>query len=168
MEIYTYYNLDCISEEELNTVKNYFEAREMSVTVNDLHIFIESDESKKEPYEIESETTHIEVAIKDWTAIASTLGRDFTVSGTVDTSYTAGEYMDFRLEYRDKTFSAFYSDWYLECDLDGYEDYEEFCEEEGELCTSEEFEKLQDKEVYIIEQENDNVLSEEVPLIYKL
>ena len=97
MQIYMYYHIDCISEKEASQVQSYFEARHMSVTVKELHIMVKSDESLKTRYEIEDETTHIKVAIKDWEEIAPTLGREFAVDGTVDTSFTGGEYMDFQL-----------------------------------------------------------------------
>ena len=49
-----------------------------------------------------------------------------------------------------------------------YDDYEDFCESEGKLCSKEEFESLQDKEAYIIEGKEGNALVESIPLIYHL
>ena len=110
MQIYMYYHMDCITEEEVKQIQQFFEARHMSVMVEGLSVSIESDESVKEHYEIEDETTHVKVAIKDWEEIAPVLGREFTVDGTVDTSFVAGEYMDFRLEYLGDAFAAMYSE----------------------------------------------------------
>lgn len=168
MEIITYYNFDCITNEELDMVKKYFESKNMLVYATGLQLLVESDESQKEHYDIESEKTHIEVAIKDWADLAVCLSRDFSVEGTVDTSALAGEYMDFRLDYKNGAFSAMYSDWYLLFDPNEYEDYKHFCEAEGKLCTEEEFEASRDKEVYLVEGKDGNALVENIPLVYTL
>ena len=168
MQIYVYYNIDCASQEETQIIQDFFTRRGMDVQMDKLHVFIESDESKKPPYQIESEKTHIAVAIEDWAGIAPLLGRDFVVTGTVDTSDVAGEYMDFRLTYRGGAFAAAYSDWYLHCDLEEYEDYEDFCETEGDLCTEEEFDEWQGEELYLLEKEGAQALVKKVPLPYTL
>ena len=168
MRVYMYYSFDCISEEELSTVKGYFEALGLEVEMAGLHIDVSVDYTQIEPYIIEDDTSHVAVAYKRWEALAPMLGRDFSVFGVIDTSYTAGEYMDFRIDYKDGKFTTFYSDWYQHGDLDEFEDYAELCENLGVICTAEEYERLRDKTTFIIEQENGDVVAEEVPLIYRL
>ncbi|WP_407383919.1 hypothetical protein [Ruminococcus sp.] len=69
----------------------------------------------------------------------------FTIDGCVDTSESAGEYMDFSISYRDGKITAASSCWYIYFYGDDYEDYEEFCEEflddeDNPRFTEEEFE----------------------------
>lgn len=54
--------------------------------------------------------------------------KSLTISGTVDTSESAGEYMDFLIKYADKKLTVQSSCWYLAFYADDFEDYENFCE----------------------------------------
>ncbi len=166
MQIYHDYSINCISTDEVKLVEEHFSSLGMEVKADGLRVLIISDESKKEFYTIENEQTHICMAIKDWKMIAPMLNRDFSVEGTIDTSSTAGEYMDFRLDYCDGKFSAMYSDWYQEGDLFAFENYAEFCEACGRLCSEERFDTMKDKTTFIIEKDGGDVLAESVPLIY--
>ena len=55
----------------------------------------------------------------------------FTMSGTIDTSESAGEYMDYQIEFKDDVLYAQNSGWYLMYyGTDAWDDdYDEFCEE---------------------------------------
>ena len=88
----------------------------------------------------------------------------FKMSGVIDTSETAGEYMDFCVELKDKKLTAAFSDWYLEDCMECFEDYEEFCESVME-CTEEEYAIYREYEfLYTLETENGDAYSDHVPL----
>ena len=70
-------------------------------------------------------------------------GSFFSIDGTIDTSESAGEYMDFSITYESKTIEVRSSAWY--CIIGENTTYEEFCEwyddeEDGHKFSLEEFE----------------------------
>jgi len=75
-------------------------------------------------------------------------GCEFTIEGVVDTSESAGEYMDFKIQYNEGTLASDNSCWYLDDSTETYgNDYRTFCKEreyeEGEEpITQEEFEDI--------------------------
>ena len=88
----------------------------------------------------------------------------FVMSGVIDTSESAGEYMDFRFELKNKKLTASFSDWYLVDCMEDYEDYEDFCDCVME-CTKEEYESFCEYEyLYTIETSGVNVYSDHVTL----
>ena len=93
---------------------------------------------------------------------------EFAMDGTVDTSETAGEYMDFSIEYSDREVVVHYSEWYVYLGL--YDSYEDFCEEFDEVYgehryTEEQFEELMnsDEDWFVIE-DSEKTLIRNVPL----
>ena len=94
----------------------------------------------------------------------------FTIDGCVDTSESAGEYMDFSISYCDGKITVASSCWYIYFYGDDYEDYEEFCEEflddeDNPRFTEEEFEKFRDsdEEMFVLDSGNGDIVSA-VPL----
>ena len=93
----------------------------------------------------------------------------FTIEGVVDTSESAGEYMDFSIAYSDGEIIEKSSCWYVMLYMDDYEDYEEFCEEycdddEEPLYSEEEFEKFQEEMDWFILESGDGAIVDTVPL----
>ena len=68
---------------------------------------------------------------------------ELTIEGTVDTSESAGEYMDFDISCKAGQMTTRSSDWYLyPDDVEGIT-YEEYLEEYDSTCTKEDFEHMQ-------------------------
>ena len=68
---------------------------------------------------------------------------ELTINGTVDTSESAGEYMDFDISYKDGLMTTRSSDWYLyPDDVEGMT-YEEYLAEYDSSCTKEDFELIE-------------------------
>jgi NAD-dependent DNA ligase len=94
----------------------------------------------------------------------------FSINGVTDTSESAGEYQDFRIEYANSKLNVFYSSWYISMFAANYfDDYEEFCEEycdenEKPLYTEAQFEKFAEEEWNLVEDCNLPML--QVPLTY--
>lgn len=94
----------------------------------------------------------------------------FTIDGCVDTSESAGEYMDFSISYRDGKITVASSCWYIYFYGDDYEDYEEFCEEflddeDNPHYTEEEFDEFcdSDEELFVLDSGSGDIVSA-VPL----
>lgn len=111
----------------------------------------------------EIEETYDLVWFDDYVEIMSEFVRDedcgdFEMEGCVDTSESAGEYMDFRIEYKDGNLTAAWSDWYLIIDA-ASSDYEEFCEHLDFSPGSDEAKHLwevnQKEDIYIISSFDD-------------
>ena len=94
----------------------------------------------------------------------------FTIDGCVDTSESAGEYMNFSISYCDGKITVASSCWYIYFYGDDYEDYEEFCEEflddeDNPRYTEEEFDEFcdSDEELFVLDSGNGDIVSA-VPL----
>ena len=74
--------------------------------------------------------------------------------------------MDFCFEYKNGILFGKYSDWYTMAGLDEFETYEDMCDEMGEVCTEEEFERYRETESYFLAKEGGDVISDSVPLVY--
>ena len=73
---------------------------------------------------------------EDLVAVAISLAKlcegkvNFEMSGTIDTSESAGEYMDYNIEFKENILWTQCSCWYLRYwGTEDWENYEEFCEE---------------------------------------
>ena len=93
----------------------------------------------------------------------------FTIDGVVDTSESAGEYMDFAISYNDGEITEKSSCWYVMMFMDDFEEYEEFCEEycddDGEpLYSEEEFEKFKEHMDWFVLESGDGAIVDTVPL----
>ena len=93
----------------------------------------------------------------------------FTIEGVVDTSESAGEYMDFAISYIDGEITEKSSCWYVMMFMDDFEEYEEFCEEycddDGEpLYSEEEFEKFKEHMDWFVLESGDGAIVDAVPL----
>ena len=92
------------------------------------------DESMCGKNRIEIEETYQFVWVEDVAKLAELMVKNaptisgFTISGTVDTSESSGEYMDFIIKYENESLSVQSSCWYLIFDADEFDDYDEFCE----------------------------------------
>ena len=98
---------------------------------NDVNVYFESDGS------LNFEESYALVWYEDIVDVAKVLAglckgkTGFVIDGTVDTSESAGEYMDFYISFKDDVLSCESSPWYLcyngtDCWDD---DYDTFCEE---------------------------------------
>lgn len=88
----------------------------------------------------------------------------FVMDGVIDTSESAGEYMDFRIELMGGKLTAAFSDWYLEDCMDCFEDYEDFCDCVME-CTEEEYDRYKTYDfLYTLETDDGEVYTDHVPL----
>ncbi|MDY3281661.1 hypothetical protein [Dysosmobacter sp.] len=85
-----------------------------------------------------------------------------TISGTVDTSESAGEYMDFLIKYENGILSVQSSCWYLILHADEFDDYAEFSEV-YQGYSEEEYEELRKCPHYILNSGNGDLVTE-VPL----
>ncbi len=126
------------------------------------------DESMCGKNRIEIEETYQFVWVEDVAKLAELMVKNaptisgFTISGTVDTSESSGEYMDFIIKYENGSLSVQSSCWYLILDADEFDDYDEFCEVyEGH--SKEEYEELKKRPHYILDSGNGDIVTE-VPL----
>lgn len=72
--------------------------------------------------------------------------------------------MDFQIQKREDQMYIRVSDWYLEADMESFEEYEDFCDNYFE-CGEDTFNELKDKEfVYILETDEGEMLCDEIPL----
>lgn len=78
---------------------------------------------------------------------------EIDIEGYIDTSESAGEYMDFNMHYENNVLTVNYSDWYLWLGY-SYENYEEFCEEFGDKYTEEQFKGFMESDHYIVDYDN--------------
>ena len=86
---------------------------------------------------IEFEESYRLVWLEDLVDAARKLSRlckgktSFTMSGTIDTSESAGEYMDYRIEFKEDMLKVRNSPWYLVYwgTNDWNDSYEDFCEQ---------------------------------------
>ena len=88
----------------------------------------------------------------------------FTIEGVVDTSESAGEYMDFSISYANGEVVERSSDWYMypESDLEDMT-YEEYLEEYDEEYSEEDFNRMQ-QGWFIVETPGKDTVMETVPL----
>ena len=164
MKVILYYKFESKDESVLNKVSDFFSSIGMEPETEPGYVCAEKESIyfDEEPVE----THFLRIAAGDCKKLYELLGTDLVLFGVIDTSYTAGEYMDFCFEYKNGTLSGKYSDWYTMAGLDEFESYEEMCEEMGEVCTEEEFERYRDIEAYFLEKASGDVLSYTVPLVY--
>lgn len=115
------------------------------------------------------EETYKVVFLEDITALAlemakAAMGSTFTIEGVIDTSESAGEYMNFLISYTEGELEEKSSCWYMYPDSD-LEDmtYEEYCEDYGDDYSEDDFEKMK-KGWFIVETKKGDILMETVPL----
>ena len=115
----------------------------------------------REPYDV--------VFLEDITNMAlemarAAIGSSFTIKGVIDTSESAGEYMDFVISYSGGELEEKSSWWYMYPDS-CLEDmsYEEYCEDYGEDYSEEDFEKMK-MGWFIVETRKGDVMMATVPL----
>ena len=99
---------------------------------------------------------------------------DFVIEGHIDTSESAGEYMDFLIEYQNRTLISKSSSWYIQaylCDFDNYNEFAQaYCDKKGKpKLTQEQFESFKYDDVYILNSGSGDFVRE-VPLdtVYEL
>ena len=162
MTVILRYTLENDDSEIIEKAVDFFEQKSFDCEQSENSVFAEFETgySSDEPVE----EYFLSLVKKEGKELSEILGADFTLTGVIDTSYSAGEYMDFQLDSIDNVISLKASDWYLEEDMESYDDFEDFCDNAFE-CTEEEYDAVKDCDfVYIIETENGDVLSAEVPL----
>ena len=114
------------------------------------------------------EETYEVVRLEDITNMAVEMakkayGATFTIEGVVDTSESAGEYMDFTVSYANGEVEEKSSDWYMypESDLEDMT-YEEYLDEYDEKYSEEDFERMQ-QGWFIVETMGGDTVMETVP-----
>ena len=91
-------------------------------------------------------------------------GSSFSIKGVVDTSESAGEYMDIEITYSDSELTEKSSDWYMYPISEAEEmSYEEYCEEWGEEYSEEDYEKMR-QGWFIVETRPEFTMMQTVPL----
>ncbi len=165
MTVILKYTFENESEELLSKAKDFFMQNGMDTRPDEGFVYAEKEE-KYTADEQDSEH-YFKIALQDCWTLAEIIGTGFSLSGVIDTSYTAGECMDFRFDCAGGSIAAKASDWYVETSMDSYESYEDFCEGFFD-CTREEYEIIKGCEfVYILETGDGDILSCDVPL-YKV
>lgn len=86
----------------------------------------------------------------------------FIISGIVDTSESAGEYMNFVIKYENGSLTVQSSCWYLILYADEFDDYDEFCEV-YDGYSEDEFEELRKCTHYVLDSGSGDIVTE-VPL----
>lgn len=89
----------------------------------------------------------------------------FIIEGCIDTSESAGEYMNFQVEYKNKKLISKNSGWYLHMYPDDFENYDSFLEYYPKF-SEEEFEKFRHDDYYILDSGNGEFVKE-IPLSYQ-
>ena len=134
---------------------------DLKVQTDRVYAETEYDFSSDEPVE----KHFLQIAVSDYEKILDTLKKDFSLSGVIDTSSLAGEYMDFCICKTDGKVFVKASDWYQEEWMDGFDDYDDF-HECYPMCSEEEYKKLKENEFayYWQDKNGDYVFSDSVPL----
>ena len=83
-------------------------------------------------------------------AEAATGLASFIIAGNIDESESCGQYMDFRIEYKNNTLTVQSSDWYYEAEMVTEDDSDE-----------------EDQETYYVLDSDDEEVVTEVPLTHK-
>ena len=116
------------------------------------------------------EHTETVVLLEDITELAKKLAKtaplaSFVIKGIIDTSSSAGEYMNFIITYKQGLLEEHSSDWYRYAYLEDL-DYEEFCEQFEDEYSEEEFEDMQadEYEWFIVETTKGDKLLKMVPI----
>lgn len=114
------------------------------------------------------EDTYEVVMLEDITNMAVEMAKKasdatFTIEGVVDTSESAGEYMDFTIFYANGEVEERSSDWYMypESDIEDMT-YEEYLEEYDEEYSEEDFKRMQ-QGWFIVETMGGDTVMETVP-----
>lgn len=125
------------------------------------------DESLRGKDCIEIEETYQFVWVWDVVKLAESMVKNspnlslLTISGTVDTSESCGEYMNFLIKYENSTLTVQSSCWYLSLYADDFDDYEEFSEAFD--YSEEEYEEFRQCPHYILDSGNGDIVTK-VPL----
>ena len=133
----------------------------LTATITDVEFDVEPTTIIEETYDcvFEDEVVALAQAMAKAAPQAS-----FVMTGIIDTSESAGEYMDFRIELAGGKLTAAFSDWYLSDWMGNFEDYEDFCDCVME-CTEEEYEVYCGYEfLFTLETDEGNVYTDHVPL----
>ena len=162
MVVFLNYRMSDVSQ-NIDTLKAFFESIDKDVEIRDGVLYAAGKEETNVSGE-PTETVFMNKAKEHCKKLRELLKGDFTLEGTIDTSFTAGEYMDFQFVVTGDSVAVRKSDWYCEEAMDSFEDYEDFCDGFFE-CSEEEYETLKDCEfVYLLETAAGDVLATEVPL----
>ena len=166
MDITLRYNLQSQNDELLKKVNDVLNGIGMNSHVEDGRVFAEKEYLRL--YLNEDPDKYFFPQIKeDCHRIFEAIKSDFVLTGVIDTSFSAGEYMDFRFSKKGEQLIVESSDWYIETCMETYKNYEDFCENFFD-CTEAEYEKFKNSEfVNILETENGEILSDTVPFVKK-
>lgn len=124
---------------------------EKTAAADAIHEKMKGENEFDEDGVMEVEQTYDVVWLEDIQAMAAEMakaakGCELTIEGLVDTSASAGEYMDFKIQYKEGKLTSYSSCWYLQDSTSFYgDDYETYCKyyEEGEEpITQEEFDDI--------------------------
>ena len=145
-------------DSDVEKVKSFLEDRfETDVDGND-----NFDAIVEETYECVWLESIIDLAIE---IIKLTPKLGFVLSGVIDTSESAGEYMDYEIRYEDGKLVSRNSCWYLTIDVLGYDSFEQFCEYHDDCCSEDDYQRgiANGGELFILDSGDGDVVTE-VPL----
>lgn len=151
MYVYVNFRFLADSEVDLENAKEFFGTNgyELSTGGQVLYAYGERESYwDDEPIE----TYYMRKAYYVYLEFSKLLDHDFVLEGTIDTSETAGEYMDFRFENVEGETQCYYSDFYLVFHKFAYGSFEEFHEEFGDKYSKEYFDELSDDTYYQIRE----------------
>lgn len=164
MNTYIYYKLDSETESDSAVVREYFENIGWDVQTEGLHLLVTTDESKRKVDGMGDDGLYFDAVLEDLKPLIAKLNKDIDIAATVDTSEAAGEMMDYLVSSVDGQLKIKRSDWYVEACMDDYEDYEDFSDSFCD-CSEEEYAEIKDCEfVYLLETDDGEILSVEVPM----
>ena len=163
MNVYLNYRLKVASENEGDKAKAFFEELgcEVNFDANQLFAFgVLEKHCSDEPVE----TVYLAKAKNTYDRFLKYMQCDTSLEGTIDTSETAGECMDFQIILSDGMINVKCSPWYIETCMDDVDDYEGFCDIVGDF-SEEEYDSVKELEfVYILETEAGDKLSSDIPM----
>lgn len=164
MNAYIYYKLDSETEYDLVVASEYFEKIGWDVQTNGLNLLVTTDESERKVDGMGDDGLYFDAVLEDLKPLIAKLNKDIDIAATVDTSEVAGEMMDYLVSSVDGQLKIKRSDWYLETCMRSYVDYKDFCDKFCD-CSEEEYAEIKDCEfVYLLETDDGEILSGEVPM----
>lgn len=163
MKVYLNYRVRMDQEIETHRVRSFFEALGCEVKTEGEQLFAFG---APENHNVGDgvETVYIARVKHTYERLLEHVQRHVALEGTIDTSETAGEYMDFCVFSDNGQIKVKCSPWYMEICMDDIDDYESFCDIAGD-CTEEEYAFAGEKEfVYILETAEGEELADDIPL----
>ena len=163
MNVYLNYRLKTELEDEVNSAKAYFEGIGYEINIDGAQVFAFGNREKHNTDEPVG-PAYLSKAKRTYEGLMKHMKCDIAIEGTIDTSETAVECMDFCFTSVDGQIKVKCSPWYIEICMDNIDDYERFCDIAGDF-SEEEYESVKESEfVYILETEEGDKLAADIPM----